>query len=225
MDDGLQAMGYRPWSSAIHVFPTDVPPGRIAALEGFLSPAELDRARRFHFEADRVRFVASHGQLRAILGEQLSQAPASIEFTYGIHGKPVVKGHPDDIEFSLSRSRDVCVVAVAHATPIGVDIEAVRPLDDALQIARSRFKPAEAAAIDSPDKFFRLWTRKEAVAKCLGWGLTLPFDMFEVDPAMPRAERVTVEHQGERGEIHVEDLDLRVEGFVGALGRWGFGSA
>jgi 4'-phosphopantetheinyl transferase len=203
----------------LHVFSTDLPAGRIVELEAFLSPLERERAGRFHFEEERARFVVSRGMLRIILGEHLSQSPGSIELAYGLHGKPMVKGHPDDIEFSLSRSRDVCVVAVAHATQIGVDIEAIRPLDDALQIARSRFKPAEAAAIDSNDKFFRLWTRKEAVAKCLGWGLTLPFDVFEVDPAATDPEHLTVEYQGERSAIALSETALDVEGFVGSLAQ------
>jgi 4'-phosphopantetheinyl transferase len=202
---------------AVHVFSTVLPSGRIAELERLLSPLELERAGRFHFEADRGRFVASHGMLRTILGEELSLSPDAIEFAHGIHGKPVVKGHPDDIEFSLSRSRDVGAVAVAHATQIGVDIEAVRPLDDAWQIARSRFKPAESAAIDSPGRFFRLWTRKEAVTKCLGWGLTLAFDVFEVDPAATDPEHLAVEYQGERWDIALSEAALEVDGFVGSL--------
>jgi len=146
-------------------------------------------------------------------------SPGSIQFAHGIHGKPVVKGHPDDIAFTLSRSRDRCVVAVAHGREIGVDIEAVRPLDDALQIARSRFTPVEANAIDSPEKFFRLWTRKEAVAKCLGWGLTLPFDVFEVDPGATDPEHLTVQYQGERSDIVLRKAVVEVEGFVGSLAQ------
>lgn len=203
----------------LHVSSTDLPPDRIAELEEWLSPAELERARRFHFEADRARFVASHGSLRTILGSHLSRSPAAIEFAFGIHGKPVVRGHPDGIEFSLSRSRDWCVVAVAHATAVGVDIEYVRTLDDALQIARSRFTPSESAAIDSSESFFGLWTRKEAVAKALGWGLTLPFDVFEVNPRMPQPDRVMVDHQGERAEVVVDGLSLQVPGLVGALAQ------
>jgi 4'-phosphopantetheinyl transferase len=208
----------------LHVFATDLPIGRIAELERLLSPSELTRAGRFHFEAERARFIASHGTLRTLLGHHLSKPPESIEFAHGIHGKPVVAGHPDDIEFSLSRSRELCVVAVTHGSRVGVDIEQVRPLDGALQIARSRFRPVEAAAIDSPVEFFRLWTRKEAAAKCLGWGLALPFDAFEIDPSIPGSERVIVNHQGERNEILVEELGLKAEGVVGALGLCGLGA-
>lgn len=204
-------------TAVLQVFSTDLPPDLIAELEGLLSHSELERASRFHFEADRVRFVASRGTLRTILGDCLSRSPASIDFAFGIHGKPVVKGHPDGIEFSLSRSRELCVVAINHGSQVGVDIEQVRPFNDALQIAKSRFKPAEASAADSPRKFFQLWTRKEAVAKCLGWGLTLPFDGFEVDPAAPQSERVMVDHLGERTEIQVAELALNAEGFAGAL--------
>jgi 4'-phosphopantetheinyl transferase len=203
----------------VHIFSTDLPGEKLRELEALLSDPERERAGQFHFEADRARFVASRGKLRTILGDHLSRSPGSIEFAFGMHGKPVVKGHPDDIEFSLSRSRDVGVVVVAHQRSVGVDIELLRPFDDALQVARNRFRPAEAAAIDSASLFFQLWTRKEAVAKCLGWGLTLPFDVFEVDPSIPPSGRVLVDHQGERSEIQVEALRLDAEGIVGAIAR------
>src|SRR5262245_20914236 len=88
----------------VHVFSTDAPPDQIAELERLLTPAELERAGRFHFEADCVRFVASRGRLRILLGESLGMPPETITFSHGIHGKPVVSGRPDGIEFSLSRS-------------------------------------------------------------------------------------------------------------------------
>jgi 4'-phosphopantetheinyl transferase len=203
----------------LHLFTTDLPESRIAELERLLSPLELERAGRFHFDTDRARFVASRGTLRIILGETLGTTPESIAFAFGIHGKPVVSGRPDGIEFSLSRSQDRCAVVVSHGTPVGIDIEAVRPLDDAVEMAKNRFKPAEAAAIDSSEKFFALWTRKEAVAKALGWGLTLPFDVFEVDARAPTSERVTVDYGGESSEIMLSEAVLDISGFTGALAQ------
>ncbi len=103
-----------------------------------------------------------------------------------------------------------------------MDIEAVRPMDDALSIAKSRFTPAEARAIDSDESFFALWTRKEAVAKCLGWGLSLPFDVFEVaTPVSPDTQRVVVDYQGERSVHWLQPVPLDEAGYVAAIATEG----
>jgi 4'-phosphopantetheinyl transferase len=118
----------------------------------------------------------------------------------------------------------LCLLAVTEDVEVGVDVERVRPLDDALTIAKNRFTPAEAAAIDSPESFFALWTRKEAVSKCLGWGLSLPFDVFSV-AAQPGSgpERIIVEHQGESSTQWIQEVPLDQPGFVAAMATEGEG--
>src|SRR5688572_13664927 len=207
----------------IHLFSTDLDPARIAELEPLLSPAEGERASRFQFEADRARYVASHGTLRLILSEYLDQPADSILFVHGPHGKPALRSALcRGVQFSLSRSRDLCLIAVTDDVPVGVDLEQVRQLDDALTIAKNRFTPAEAAAIDSSGSFFALWTRKEAVSKCPGWGLSLPFDVFSV-AARPGSgpERVIVEHQGQSSTQWIQEVPLDQPGFVAAIATEG----
>lgn len=206
---------------SIHIFRTDIPPGTLAALERLLSPAELERAGRFQFEADRARFVASRGALRTILAGYLATPPRDLEFAAGVHGKPTVRGG-QGVRFSLSRSRNLCLVAVRRGADVGVDLEAVRPVNDALSIAKSRFSPAEAQAIDSDESFFALWTRKEAVAKCLGWGLSLPFDVFEVPaPVSPDPQRVVVAYEGARSVHWLQPVPLDEAGYVASIATEG----
>ena len=167
--------------------------------------------------------MASRGTLRLILAGYLGRPPQSIPLAHGVHGKPVIRfAESQGVHFSLSRARDLCLVAVTEGVKVGVDVEEVRPLDDALTIAKNRFTPAEAAAIDSPESFFALWTRKEAVSKCLGWGLSLPFDVFSV-AAEPGSgpERVIVEHQGESSTQWIQEVPLDQPGFVAAIATEG----
>ena len=202
----------------IHLFRTDLPAERMADVGSFLSPREIARAERFRFEADRTRYIASHGILHEILGSYLGRSPGAVSFAYGIHGKPVVDGERGGLEFSLSHSGDLGMVGVARGACIGVDIEAVRPFDEAMEIAKVRFTEAEWAGIDSSNAFFALWTRKEAVAKCMGLGLSLPFDVFEVSPKpAPDPERVIVDWQGERSEQWLRQVPLATGGFVAAV--------
>ena len=205
-------------TARIHFFRTDLPTSRLAALESLLSRGERERVGRFKFDADRARYIASHGILHEILGGYLGCEPGSIAFDYGIKGKPVIAGQRDGLEFSLSHSQDLGLLAVTRGAQVGVDIEAVRPLDEALEIARSRFTPTESAAVGSTEDFFALWTRKEAVSKCLGLGLSLPYDAFELSPrpgAVP--ERVVVDWQGKRSVQWLQEVPVDRPGFLAAV--------
>ncbi len=156
-------------------------------LEDLLSPAERERARRFRVPADRDRFVLGRGGLRAILGRYTGVEPRTLEFDTGAHGKPGLVGPGSDsgVAFNLSHSDGWALLAFARDRRIGVDVERIREVSDG-QIARRFFAPGETAALEAsppeerPSAFFACWTRKEAVAKALGRGLSLPLDDFEV---------------------------------------------
>jgi 4'-phosphopantetheinyl transferase len=72
----------------------------------------------------------------------------------------------------------MALLAVSRAEPIGVDVEALRPMPDALDLAQRFFSAGEAdalGALDPADRdraFLRMWTRKEAYLKGLGLGLS-----------------------------------------------------
>jgi 4'-phosphopantetheinyl transferase len=169
----------------VYCFSVDLEPEFLAELEALLSEQELERAARFRFARDRSRYVAAHGTLRRILGLFVQRAPTELSFTPGPQGKPALEpgqiGEP--VHFNLSRSGNLALVAVAGAGEVGVDLEHVRPLD-AAAIARRIFAPAEHAALLAlPEAeqlwgFLRYWTRKEAVVKATGRGLSLPLRSF-----------------------------------------------
>ena len=173
----------------------DQPLRPLAELYITLDMAEQVRAARFHFAHDRSRFIAGRGQLRAILAAYAGTAPRGISFAYGDAGKPYLAataaGQP--VQFNLSHCGGSALLAITRDDPVGVDIEAVRALPDAAEVAKAQFSPAEHAAWrqlpsdQRADGFFACWTRKEAVVKALGGGLSIPLDSFEVsvDPAGP----------------------------------------
>lgn len=151
---------------------------------GLLSAQEQARAARFRFEVHAARYRASHVALRLILGQVTGQAPASLAFTEGSHGKPRL-AHTGAPHFNLSHSAGWALVGVDRAHPIGVDIEVMTPMDDADELARRNFTTAEYAAFSSTpvdrqlETFFRVWTRKEACLKALGSGLSIEPGEFE----------------------------------------------
>lgn len=145
-----------------------------------LSPDEISRAERFHFERDRRRFIAGHGVLRAILGHYVGRQPAQIEFEYSPRGKPTLaeSSGSDTFHFNLAHSDDLMLVAVTRGCEIGVDVERLRFMRDAEDVAERLFSARESTRLKALPEgqkraaFFRLWTRKEACLKATGVGIT-----------------------------------------------------
>jgi 4'-phosphopantetheinyl transferase len=140
-----------------------------------LSEEEAERAGRFRFEADRVRWTRSRSSLRAILSRYAGDAPEALRFVYGTHGKPALSPAPaiefNDIEFNLSHAGDWALIAVARSVPVGVDIERIRPNVDIAALLRRLGETGLPAAV--PD-LFQAWTRREARTKAAGGALFDP---------------------------------------------------
>ncbi len=158
---------------------------------GTLSADERVRARRFRFDADRRRFVAAHAALRSVLAGYLDAAPASVVFTTGPRGKPMLDAaiHGAALRFNLSHSHELALVVVARDRDVGIDVERMRVLPELPGIVARFFSAAERATLDRlpPDHrlhaFFRLWTVKEAYLKACGDGLARGLDQLDVELA------------------------------------------
>jgi len=165
----------------------DVGGEALGALAALLTPDERQRAARFVFERDRRRFITARARLRQLLGARLGVAPESLQFVYNAHGKPAL-ARPQgarDLRFNLSHCEDVAVYAFADGAEVGIDVEALRVLPDADDVAMRFFSANERAAYqrlslhERPQGFFNCWTRKEAFIKALGSGLSHPLDSFD----------------------------------------------
>jgi len=171
---------------------------QIRAAGVLLSAGERQRAARFAFDRDRRRYIAARALLRRLLGERLGERPEAIEFVYGRRGKPALAPRfaGSGLHFNLSHCDDVAVYAFARAREVGVDIEKVRPIPDADEIAKRFFSRREnlayraLAAADRGPGFFNCWTRKEAFIKALGHGLHLPLGSFDVSLAPGEPARI-----------------------------------
>ncbi|MGM0402599.1 MAG: 4'-phosphopantetheinyl transferase family protein [Thermodesulfobacteriota bacterium] len=167
---------------------TDLAADRISVLFNLLSADEQSRAERFLYPVHRGRYIAARGILRQILGAYLGIGPQKIRFSTCSHGKPRLENplHRCGLRFNLSHSHGIAMYAVAENRDVGIDVEYLgRPCRE-LQIARRFFAPEEAEAIASLSEknrrkaFFVCWTRKEALLKAKGVGLSIPLDRFAV---------------------------------------------
>jgi 4'-phosphopantetheinyl transferase len=160
-----------------------------AALLPLLSREERARAAQFAFEHDRMRFIQAHGSVRQILSGYLEADAATLAFACNRNGKPclVPQAHGPKLQFSVSHSSDCCMLAVRLDHPIGIDVERLRDLPRAIDIAQTYFAPAECRALNDlrataqRDAFFALWTHKEATVKALGVSLAANLARVEFD--------------------------------------------
>jgi 4'-phosphopantetheinyl transferase len=189
-----------------------------------LSDDEHVRAARFYFERDRRRYRCARGALRAILAGYLEVQPSDVAFEYGSHGKPAIDrrfGSP--IAFNVSHSGELALIACSRRGALGVDIEEVRPMADADDIASRFFSPREAERFRTlppavrNEAFFRCWTRKEAYVKAVGDGLACPLDGFDVTFAPGEPAALTVDGNAiETGRWALCAIDTP-DGYAGAL--------
>jgi 4'-phosphopantetheinyl transferase len=203
----------------------------IAEFASLLSPTEIDRAQRFRFPALSERFVADHGRLRLLLAAYLEADPQGLRFAENEQGKPRLLHGPDcRLRFNMSHTRGLTMIALCLDAELGVDIEAVRQVEDRDDIAAMYFSSSESLALGAypePERdaaFLRCWTRKEAYMKARGEGLSLPLDQFAVSLSVQKAALVSCDwDEQEPRRWMLEHLEPG-PGYIGALaveqGAW-----
>ena len=161
----------------------------------FLNTDEKKKANKFHFEKDRIHYIIGRGALKLILSEIIMQPPESILFNYNEYGKPFLKSFPD-VKFNISHSNSKLLIAISLRYNVGIDIEFIRDDFATENIARQFFSEFEIEQLSKLDKtgftegFFNCWTRKEAFIKCVGMGLSLPLNSFDVELAPDKKVKI-----------------------------------
>lgn len=149
-----------------------------------LNEEEKKRAHRFHFPRHQRRFIVARAMMRKILANYLDEKPEQISFEYNKQGKPFIT-HMSKIEFNLSHSGELALLAVGQNASMGVDLEffSERPYDE---IGRNLFSTAERTELARQNFhiksliFFHIWAQKEAFIKASGLGLSYPTEQFTV---------------------------------------------
>lgn len=179
-------------------------------LMSLLSQDEIDRAKRFKFDIHRQRHIVTRATLRRILARYLALLPAEIIFFYNKHGKPFLQNNSQQLQFNVSHSDDMAVIAITPEYQIGVDIERIE----------QSFKEGVAKRFFSPDEyhdlqqlsdeekviaFYRIWAKKEALIKALGEGLYTPLDSFSVT-YKEGVESIHIMHENKPTHYHVQSF-------------------
>lgn len=158
----------------------DIPQASIAEWLPAITPSEQDAAQNFEKPNDQKRFVASRFLLRKYLKLIFGQDPIIEANEYG---KPFLVNQ--DGQFNISHSGEFLLMAFSYI-PVGVDIEKISKFPEMNYIKENFFHPGErdevnSAPINQGDLwFFICWTRKEALLKAIGKGLTIKTESFQV---------------------------------------------
>ncbi|SCX19136.1 4'-phosphopantetheinyl transferase [Ruminococcaceae bacterium P7] len=127
----------------------------------YISPQRLQKTLRYRMPDDQKRCIAGSVLLRYFLGDT-----AILDNGFG---KPVAE---NGVCFNLSHSGGWVLLAVDDRD-VGCDIESVCFVD-AARMGKIVFTDRECRMVETaPDKtgvFFDLWTKKEALLKCMGKG-------------------------------------------------------
>lgn len=152
-----------------------------------LHPEELARAQRFKFDRHRNAFITARAFLRRILSLYIGLPADDIELHTMSHGKPFVKTHKlPELRFNLSHSHERVLYAFCLDREVGIDIELIKPGYADSGIPERFFSKSEVEVLRSvevkrqAEAFFNCWTRKEAIIKAIGQGLSLPLSAFDV---------------------------------------------
>lgn len=157
-----------------------------------LSEDEIERGSRYQFEHLKERFLWGRFFLRQVLSQLTGIGASEIRFEIGTNGKPSLKNVlSTQSNFSFSRSGHFAVCCFTTGVGVGIDVESLTEVEDLPTMARAIFSDDRYAHWDRlPEAkkqiaFHRSWTRKEAVAKIDGRGVSVditgvdvPFECF-----------------------------------------------
>lgn len=198
------------------LFHLNIAQPQIKQFYPLLSQEEKQRSERLVNFIHRKRMIASQGFLRSVLASYLKQPAETLKFRRAERGKPSldsVSTYPD-LQFNLSHSHNLAILAVARQQELGIDIEYMQKKHNWKKIVHRFFTESEQQAINRlPEEhqkqaFYQVWTRKEAHMKVTGLGLHLAPGHFTVTVPPQDAAFIENHKQPSKAQWFMQDLNL-----------------
>jgi len=146
---------------------------------------EVSETRRAKVEKNKTdggrrRSLAAGILLKHMLAEH-GIREEEVVWENGRYGKPYLSERENggqQIYVNISHSGKL-VAGIIADVEVGIDVERVKDLRT--EVARRFFTPEECAYIGTErNRFYQIWTLKEAFIKTLGGGMSIPLTDFEV---------------------------------------------
>lgn len=142
-----------------------------------LSPSRKAHILRLRRPEDTVRSLAAESMVQALLRQHFGIRNAQIHRDAA--GKPYLTGCDLHISIAHCGEKAACVVS---RTPVGIDIERIRPIkrklisyvcvEEEAQYVLGAYREELCEDADVLRRFFEIWTAKEAYFKKQGTGIT-----------------------------------------------------
>ena len=153
---------------SVHVIKIDAVAAAKEKLLATLNKEDLERYSRYRREEDKLRFLGGRALIYRLVGSPIR---------FEEKGKPFVQGSK---HFSISHSGDFVGIALDDSAPVGLDIEGRS--DASQSLVNHVCSQPEIDFIEKKglDAFFEIWTKKEALIKCTGTGMTVSLKEINV---------------------------------------------
>lgn len=176
----------------IWIAEVNLPDSETDAWRGFIHADEWKIAASLRREKDQIQYLASHALTRLAIVTKMGWSPALTVIAHDPSGKPRCEGPDQSSPLNISLTRTIGSVACALSVdrPIGIDLEVIQPMPDlpsVVQHALTREELAEWSDLPAEQQlqsFYEHWTRKEAIGKAEGSGLTSGPESIRV-PGIP----------------------------------------
>lgn len=166
-------------------------PQQLDQFQRWMNAEEQARWQRYRFDKDKHQFLISRAMVRMILSAYAPQiAPSDWQFDKNQYGKPQISAKlqaqlPQPIYFNLSHCTGCIALLVSHSAHSGIDVERSekqsRNLDELAQYCFHEQEISQYQALEQHQKaqrFYQIWTLKEAYIKALGTGLATEPNSF-----------------------------------------------
>jgi 4'-phosphopantetheinyl transferase len=165
-------------------------------LKSHFNKDDLSKSDKLRNSEDKKTVIICYTFLRMILSRKLNKNPQDIIYIKDINGKPWVKDDP--VFFNISHTRDSFAIVISGHFNAGVDLEKVNRAMDIESIIKRVFSKKEIEFIlkssdITRDRFFLLWTRKEALLKAIGTGIISQLSHLEVFKTINLINRDSIE--------------------------------
>lgn len=157
-----------------------------------LTTADKSRLSSIKSDKARVEYACSHTLLNNILQDRLDLGLEDLTFSYNSCNKPYLSPalfNSSSLYFSLSHSNNAVAIAISEGIEIGIDLEdnTRRHPDSCTKLAKRYFSKSEQKYISDhtsthltlAEKFFQIWTLKEAYLKATGSGINMTLSSID----------------------------------------------
>ncbi|MCW3072750.1 MAG: 4-phosphopantetheinyl transferase [Bacteroidetes bacterium] len=158
----------------------EVTPLFLDECRSFLPEQTIKKSSRFHFKKDADIYLLGQLLILRMLRDNNYSLNSLYELKLNEYGKPFID---NKFHFNISHSKDLIVGICTVEGSVGIDIEAVEPVN--MEDFKDVLTEQEWLGVTQPltgiENFYKIWTSKEAVMKADGRGLSIPLKEVNIE--------------------------------------------